>query len=172
MPQRDAFLKYLLAAESDLRAYIGSLVPDRHTREDLLQEVALALWEQFESYDAARPFGAWARGIATNKILQRRERDSRFPLPFREQAILAVQAAFDRAEADTPARFEALTECLAKLAPQARQLISWRYEQGWRAAQIARESQRSVDAVYQSLSRIRTTLAECIQLRLAEGAAP
>lgn len=64
MADRDAFLMLLLRNEAELRAFTGSLVRDRETREDIFQEVALALWQQADRYDPQRPFGAWARGIA------------------------------------------------------------------------------------------------------------
>src|SRR6186997_1869701 len=77
MDRHEEFLRLFLKHQSDIRAFIGSLIRDRHTREDVCQEVALVLWQEFHRYDRARSFGAWARGIAARKIMQRWEKTSR-----------------------------------------------------------------------------------------------
>ena len=79
MPEHDQFLPHFLAVQSDLRAFIGAAVRDAGTREDVFQEVAMILWKKFELYDPARPFGAWARGIATRKILEDRRLQGKLP---------------------------------------------------------------------------------------------
>ncbi|HUT32834.1 MAG TPA: sigma-70 family RNA polymerase sigma factor [Planctomycetota bacterium] len=173
MADRDAFLMLLLQNEPDLRAFIGSLVRDREAREDVFQEVALTLWQQADRYDPRRPFGAWARGVAANKVLQRRHQDKRFPIAFPPETILAVLDAFDRTEAEAPSRLEALRHCLAQLPEKARQLLALRYEQGLTVKEVAERSSRTLDAAYQALCRIRTALEDCVRRRLAaarEGA--
>jgi len=167
MQGRDDFLKTLLAHEADLRAFIGSLVRDLHARDDVFQEVAVALWQQAEQYDAARSFGAWARGIAANKILQRRHQDQRFPVVFSPETIQAVLDAFDRTEETAPGRHDALAECLKRLPLEPRRLLAMRYEEGLGVDQIAERVNRTVDAVYRALSRIRAALEACIRRRLA-----
>lgn len=49
MDGRDEFLKLFLKQETDLRAFIGSLLLDPNRGEDVLQEVALTLWQQFDA---------------------------------------------------------------------------------------------------------------------------
>ena len=68
------FLHFFRRAETDLRAFIGSVIRDPHAREDIFQEVSRTLWERFDDYDLERPFGAWARGIASRKMLEARRR--------------------------------------------------------------------------------------------------
>ena len=43
MDRYDEFLRLLLRAEGDLKAFIGSIVRDYHAREDLFQEMAAFL---------------------------------------------------------------------------------------------------------------------------------
>jgi len=169
MDQRDAFLRRLLEHEADLRAFIGSLVRGRHARDDVFQEVAVALWQQAEAYDPSRSFGAWARGVAANKVLQRRRQDRRFPLVFTPETVRAVLDAFERTEEGAPARGEALAECLKHLPEEARRLLVLRYEQGLAIGDIADRVGRTLEAVYRALSRIRAALEECIRRRLAAG---
>jgi RNA polymerase sigma-70 factor (ECF subfamily) len=166
MDRHEEFLKQFLTHQADLRAFIGSLVLDRHAREDVLQEVALILWRQIEQFDPNRRFGAWARGIAANKILQRRQQDARFPLAFPPETIQAVLDAYDRTEEANSARGDALQACLEELPDKSRRLLAMRYERELKPEAIAQELRGTVDAVYQALSRLRARLEECIRRKL------
>lgn len=166
------FLKLFLKQETDLRAFIGSLVLDPHVREDVLQEVALVLWENIGSYDATWPFGAWARGIAANKVLQARNQQARFPIAFSPGTIQVILEAYERTETEAPREADALKDCVKELPEKSRELLALRYERELKIEAIAGQLGRTLDAVYQSLSRTRSLLEDCVRRRLAvEGGA-
>jgi RNA polymerase sigma-70 factor (ECF subfamily) len=169
MRSRDEFLKLFLRHQDDIRAFLGSVVRDRGAADDVFQEVSLTLWESFASYDPARTFGAWARGVAFKKVLQGREKSRRIPLAFSPRTIQAVLDAYDRTEAAAPDT-EGLRECISKLPPRSQSLLALRYERSLKLADIAREVGSSLDAVHKLLSRIRLNLQECLERRLQEGA--
>ena len=67
------------------------MVPNRTDARDILQETAVALWRQFDSYDPQRPFVNWAMGFArieTRRFLARAQR--RAQLSEKAMAVLAV----------------------------------------------------------------------------------
>ncbi len=169
MSAHEDFLKLFLRHQDGVRAFVGSVVRDRSAADDVFQEVSLALWESFASYDPARPFGAWARGIAFKKVLQGREKSRRTPLAFSPQTIQAVLDAYDRTEAAAPDT-DGLRDCIAKLPPRSRSLLALRYERSLKLGEIAKEVGSSLDAVHKLLSRIRENLQECLERRLQEGA--
>src|SRR5882757_6910617 len=113
MGSHEEFLKLFLRHQDGVRAFLGSVVRDRSAAEDLFQEVSLALWQSFATYDASRPFGAWARGVALKKVLQGREKSRRIPLAFSPAAIAAVLDAYDRTEAAAPDT-DGLRDCISK----------------------------------------------------------
>jgi RNA polymerase sigma-70 factor (ECF subfamily) len=166
MDRQDEFLKLFLKHQTDVKAFIGSLIFDSHLRDDVFQEVAVTLWRQMDAYDWQKPFGAWARGIAAKKVLQLRDQNARFPIAFSPETIQAVLDEFDRSEEGVPGRLEALRECLRSLPEHSRQLLGLRYEHNLACEQIARQTKRTLDSVYQALSRIRALLEECIRKRL------
>jgi len=169
MDPRDEFLTLFLRHQGDLRAFLGALLTDPHQRDDVFQEVALVLWKQFDDYDRARSFGAWARGIAANKVLQTRERLARSPVALAPDAIHALLDAFARTEEEqSPDRADALRRCLERLPDHSRQLLAQRYEKGLDVGEIARQLGRSLDSTYQALSRVRARLEDCIRQRLAD----
>lgn len=165
MKTNEEFLRLFLRHQGDLRAFLGSVVHDRAAAEDLFQEISLVLWQSFGTYDPARPFGAWARGIAVKKVLQGREKSKRLPLAFSPQALEAVLGAYDRTEALAPDPTD-LRDCISKLPPRSQDLLAMRYERSLKLAQIAREVGSTLDAVHKLLTRIRENLQECLQRRL------
>ncbi len=171
LPQPDPaeFLPLFLAHEADLRAFIGAVVRDPQAREDIFQEVAAQLWKSFPLYDRSRRFGAWARGIASNKVLEEHRRSRRFPLCFAPEVVEAIREAYDATEQKPGHREDALRHCLSRLPEKSRTLLTLRYGDGLRCAAIARQLQLSLDATYQTLSRLRTALESCIRQRLADS---
>jgi RNA polymerase sigma-70 factor (ECF subfamily) len=160
------FLRLFLRHQADVKAFIGSLIRDRHTRDDVFQEVALVLWQEFARYDRDRSFGAWARGIAAKKIMQRWEKTKRLPIPFSPQALQAVLDAYERTQETASVRAEALQECMERLPEKARRLLALRYDKALRLDQIARRLGATLDAVHKALSRIRLRLQKCVERRL------
>jgi RNA polymerase sigma-70 factor (ECF subfamily) len=161
------FLRLFLRHQEELRAFIGSLVRDRHMRDDILQESALVLWRKFDEYDPARSFGAWARGVTAHKIMQSFDRIKRCPLQFSPNATQAILMACQDSRMDISEEQEALQQCLGNLPDRSRNLVSMRYEQGLKLREIAEQTASSLDAVHKTLSRIRQLLRKCVEDRLA-----
>ena len=166
MSDQPTFLALLRAHEVPLRAYVGTLIRDAHAREDVLQDISLALWRAFPRYDAARPFGAWARGVATRQVLKALRDGRRIPCPFPPDTIELIQQRFDELEQEASARHVALRHCAAQLPDRAQQILSLRYVEDLPCGEIATRLGMTVDAVHQSLSRLRAQLGECIARRL------
>ena len=55
-------------AQPAVSAFITSVVRDFKDRDDVLQDVAVAVIESFDRYDPQRPFTAWAIGVARNQV--------------------------------------------------------------------------------------------------------
>ena len=169
MDSQEEYLKLLLSCELEIRAFLGSIIRGPHDCDDLFQEVALTLWKEFHRYDRDRPFGAWARGVATMKLRQMWEQNRRRPALLSSEAIQAIATAFDRTEEQASRRGQALERCLELLPEKSRKLLKLRYERSLKIEQIAHELQRTLDAVYQSLSRLRVRLQDCVNRRLSAG---
>ena len=168
MSDHDHFLPHFLATQSDLRAFIGAAVRDPAAREDVFQEVAMILWKKFDRYDPARSFGAWARGIAARKILEDRRLRSRLPESCTPETLEALSAGFaaEEAESPWPDREKALHLCLDQLPERGARFIKDWYHESLPVEAMATEAGLTVEALYQTLSRLRRQLRECVQRRL------
>jgi RNA polymerase sigma-70 factor, ECF subfamily len=160
------FLKLILAHQDDLRAFLASLVRNAHDRDDVFQETVLTLWDKFDEYDRQRSFGAWARGIAVNKVLQYRSRTGSSPTPFSPQAIASIVDAFERQAAMGSDAIDALDKCMEPLPPESRRLLALRYVDWRPVATIAAEVGSTPAAMSKTLARLRARLYDCVQRQL------
>jgi RNA polymerase sigma-70 factor, ECF subfamily len=164
----ESYLRLLTQNDRWLATYVHSLVPRAADADDILQEVKVTMWKHFAKFEPGTNFRAWARRIATNQILNYRRSTQRNPSTELEASFIeAVAAEIDRRADGLDQRSEALRHCLHKLPEAHRKIIVWRYYEDCGVEEIAKKSQRSTEAVYQLLSRIRGLLNDCVSRQLA-----
>jgi len=166
----EVYLRLLGQHDRWLAAYIYSLVARASDADDILQEVKLTLWKHFPKFEQGTNFRAWARQIATHQILNYRRAEKRRPSSELEEAFIeAVAAELDRRSEVLDRRSEALRQCLHKLPDSHRKIVVWRYYEDCGVEEIATKSERTVEAVYRLLSRIRTVLNECVSRQVSNS---
>ena len=157
-------------AQPAVSAFVTSIVRDFRDRDDVLQDVAVAVIESFGRWDAERPFVAWAIGVARNQVglyLRRRRREHHV-LEFDPETIDALQVAFSSAADVGEPRLGFLRECLKSLDGRARTMCELRYQQDLKPAAIAELIGITANTVAKSLHRIREQLRECIDRKSAQ----
>jgi RNA polymerase sigma-70 factor (ECF subfamily) len=166
----DAFVRLLGQNQRRLYLYVVSLAPNQDDAEEILQETNLVLWREFDRFELGTNFGAWACRVAFNQVLAWRKRKQRDRLRFSEEFLHAVaREAEDRAD-ELEERSRLLAGCMDKLPASQRDLLRLRYGEGLPIDSIARREERTIDAVYRALSRIRQTLHDCVNKSRPEGA--
>ena len=86
----ERFTRLLLESEPVMLRSILVSVPHLADAREIMQETAVALWRQFETYDSARPFLNWAMGfsrIETRRFLSRESRRAQLT----EKAVEALE---------------------------------------------------------------------------------
>ena len=163
----ERFVQHLTGHQSVLRAFIHAMIPDWHAAEDVLQETNAVLWRKFHQFESGTNFRAWAFAIANNQARSARLKFSREKQRFSD--IAADRVATDAADrlSDLDDRREALEACYRKLTDGQRGLLRQRYTDNQSAANIAESTGRPVGSIRQTLYRIRQSLADCIERRLA-----
>src|SRR3569623_1563567 len=94
MNHPDRFLPLFLEVQPDLRAFIGAMVRDPVTREDVFQEVSMVLWKNITKYAPSWPFGAWSQRVTSWKIFDDHRRGAKLPKAFPPEVMDAVAAGF------------------------------------------------------------------------------
>jgi RNA polymerase sigma-70 factor, ECF subfamily len=162
--------RYWTLAQPVVSAFVTSVVRDFRDRDDVLQDIAVAVVESFDRWDSERPFVPWAMGIARNQIglyLRRRRRDRQM-LEFDTETVNALVAAFsDMADENPQPQLDFLQECLKSLEGRARTICELRYQQDLKPAAISELIGLTANAVAKSLQRIREQLRDCIDHKAA-----
>jgi RNA polymerase sigma-70 factor (ECF subfamily) len=170
LPTNDArtreYLKLLAQQGPRLRGFILSLVPNWADAEDIAQEVKLRLWEQFDNYDPAKDFGAWACTIARYQVLTYREKQS----PSRQRISLE---ALELVAKDSAAMSEALeagrralADCFEKLPEAKRKLLINYYSGNYSMRELAAKLGQTFDATRHTIVRTRIALKKCVKKTL------
>jgi RNA polymerase sigma-70 factor (ECF subfamily) len=163
----ETYLRLLTQHDRWLAAFVGALVVNSADADEILQDCKVAMWKHFAGFDPATNFRAWARKFATNHILNYRRTEKRRPASAVEQEFIeAVAAEIEARPEQLDRRAEALQDCLRKLSEPHRKIVVWRYFEECGVEEIAAKSERTVEAVYRLLSRIRVALNECVSRQL------
>lgn len=159
-------------AQPIVSAFVTSVVRDFTARDDVLQEVAVAVLESFDRYDSSRPFVGWAIGIAQNQVglyLRRVRRDRH---AFDDETITCLASAFESVSAEKTQQLDFLQDCLRGLEGRAKELCDLRYRHDLKPAAIAETVGMTANSVAKALQRIRDQLRDCIERKAAlEGTA-
>jgi RNA polymerase sigma-70 factor, ECF subfamily len=155
--------------EASIRAYVRRLMPSRVDADDVMQGVALVLWEKFEKFREDGDFHHWAIGIARYEVLawlRDRGRD-RLVLAGDVAELIADESTIDFLHLDQQRL--ALQTCLEKLTQRNRLLLLDSYGSESKIQEVAATSGRTVNAFYQWLHRMRRILLDCVQREVARS---
>lgn len=158
----ERFTRLLLESEPVMLRSILVSVPHRADAREILQETAVALWRQFNTYDPARPFLNWAMGfsrIETRRFLSRESRRAQLT----EQAMEALEHEMQGTHEFDSALETHLATCLGKLNEKARRIIQGYYHDGYSPETLSQREKRSVEAIYKTIQRARRELQACIE---------
>ncbi|QVL33544.1 sigma-70 family RNA polymerase sigma factor [Telmatocola sphagniphila] len=147
-------------------AFITSQVRDFQDRDDLLQEIAVAVLESFERYDPKASFLGWCIGIARNQIHLYFRRKNRDRLAFDTETVDRIAQAFENSSLKENG-LDYLTECYEKLDSKAKSLCNFRYQQDLKPAQISDQMGMTPNLVAKALQRIRDRLRDCLERKKA-----
>jgi RNA polymerase sigma-70 factor (ECF subfamily) len=163
-------VRLLSRHEPAVRAFIRTAVSDWDAVDEIMQEAGLVAWRKFDTLDSPDGFLPWLRIIAKFEVLKHRRAAARNRLVLDDDI---VQALLDEEAADDNDRHRerqiALEKCLEKLPPARRELVLRAYAPDRPITALAAQLQKSPDAVYKMLSRLRRELADCVTRSLAGG---
>jgi RNA polymerase sigma-70 factor (ECF subfamily) len=166
----DEFVGLIVQYQVGLRAFIRALGVHSDGVDDLAQEAFLTAWRLREKFDRKRDFGKWIRGIARNLTLNEARKTARRSRIMSERLTKILDAtSAERQPADETeirARLNVMQECLDRVPENTRSILVRRYQHGEPAVKLADYIGASVDAVRQTLCRVRKALRDCVEERL------
>ena len=156
------FFRVYNASQKRIYAFLLLMVHNRDDAEDLLQETAAAMWEQFDSFKEGNSFVSWGIGIARHKALDfmRANRHSR--LYFGDDFYKQLPQVAEKSSREKECRLRALNECLEKLSPENKRLLKRRFVDNLGFRIISQQTGKSEASLYKCVSRIYSFLYDCI----------
>ena len=152
-----------------LNAFVMSSVRDRQHAEDIVQEVGAVISAGFLDIPVGVSFNSWVLGVARNLVLKRYRTDSRDRHVFKSDALEALASAYERLSDSSDDMRAALEHCVEQLPERSRKIIELRYTQNKRVDGIASTLGSTANAISGVLFRVRQSLKDCIERRLADG---
>lgn len=149
-----------------IEAFIRSLVPDPHDRDDVLQETAKQVAIMFDQYDSEKPFANWAVGIARLRVLESRHRKRREGKMYGGETLDQIASAIVEVQPEMSSRIAAMEGCIKKLKPRHRTLLELRHTDDLDVGTIATRVGVKPNTISVALYKIRTQLARCIKQRI------
>lgn len=124
--------------------------------EDLLQDIAAAVWRHLPQYNGEAPLEGYVRSfceLALNNALRRRARQPR---------VAPIEEIAAQPRVDESTELDALQHCLQRVEPESRTILRLKYRDGLTLEAIARTLGHSVNTVKsrytRALQRLRSTL--------------
>lgn len=167
LPESD-FLALLVKHEPALRAYARHLVPDWELVDEAIQEASITMWQKRGQLGNVDGFVPWARTVLRFKCLRQLEtlRSRRAVLSTEVVEMLADRTPKQPA-ADTSVRGKALQTCLSQFSVEHRELLLAAHSTTVSIVDLANRREKTPNALYKLLARLRQQLTQCIDLRIA-----
>jgi RNA polymerase sigma-70 factor (ECF subfamily) len=163
----EQFVRQLTACQSQLYAYVLSLLPDPERARDVVQEANVVMWRKASEFRPGTNFNAWARKIAYLEVLSERRRRRTDRHIFDDETLVALAQQAELQLDGFDERSLALDECLQRLTSSQRHQLMERYTLNCSLAEMARARGQSAGAVATALYRLRNLLLECVRNKLA-----
>ena len=151
-----------------LYGYLMALTGNPNDADDVFQEVCVVMWQQHEKFEVGTNFVSWLSVIAYHQAQkywrEKKKKKHHLGSELLDQLAEALPDEFDIMED----RRKALSGCIKRLNDVDRKLLSHRYAAKKTTAKTtATELGKTTASVYKSLNRIRRSLFECVNRRLA-----
>ena len=160
----EEFLELYASCEQRLYAYIFTLIANPVDASDILQDTVLVLWQKYHLFDRERPFFVWAREFARYRTLRYRQIHANDASILEPEALNAVAARLDDSDDAIDQRYaDFLLDCVDGLSAADQELLQARYSTGIPVKTLAKNLDRSANAISQSLARIRRLLRKCVE---------
>ena len=160
------FARLFAEHESTLYGFVYSMLPHRSDADDVMQEAMTKIWGNIDSYDRNRPFLPWARKFAYNQVLMHRRKQRTHGKYFSDVVIESLAEEQPDDATWDQAQLAALKTCMNELSMDEQELLSHRYQGNHTLQQFAASLDRTANALYKQLQKLRRRLFVCINQEL------
>lgn len=150
-------------------SFLYVMVHNESDAEDLLQDTAATMLENFHTFKKGTNFTAWGIMIAKNKALNFLRKKTKSRARFSNEIYERIVELETKEEDKVYDRSVALDKCLKKLESTDLEVLKMRYYKEYPMKKIAEVLGRSKTGIYHTLARIHNLLAVCIKQTMRMG---
>ena len=166
------FLLLLRRHERWLQAFVSVLVPNWADADNIVQEVHIRLWQQFDSYNPTN-FGDWRVRLPSTRPSPITSGSRTARSCWRKELVETIAEEIGSIAEELTGEEQALRDCFEKLPSSKKSaILLTRYYSGRQSLrEMAAELGQKYDAVQKALLRARMTLSDCVDetLRRKDG---
>jgi RNA polymerase sigma-70 factor (ECF subfamily) len=152
--------------QTELTAYIRTLMPTAEGVQDILQDANIVLWEKRDTLRDINAFRAWAYKICYYKMCHHMKKTMPSKNVTLSPEVMESLANEYHLESEEDINLSTLETCLAKLTPDDHKLVMSHYQKKSSLAKYAEKIGISVGKLKHALIRIRTNLKHCVEQEL------
>lgn len=167
--RRDEYVELMTAYQGRMLGYVLSLVGDIESAADIVQEANLILLKRWKEFEPGTDFKAWSFRIAHFQVMANRRRKSCERVEFNDELLSLITLEATRQDEFWLGRAARLGDCIKRLNLTHREMVRMRYVEGLSVRELAGVFGRSVNAISQSLFRVRERLIECVRQAELDG---
>jgi RNA polymerase sigma-70 factor (ECF subfamily) len=160
-------VRLLTQHHQTLLRYIYALVGNAEDANDILQETSVALFQKLEQFDESRPFLPWAYRFAYFEVLKWRDSAANKPLTLDNDVVELISKDRERGDVLLKRRMDLLPECFRLLPSRDLIAIRARYYDKTNLDELCEKLGLSRRTLFRELERIRKSLMDCIESKLA-----
>jgi RNA polymerase sigma-70 factor (ECF subfamily) len=150
-----------------LAAYIWVIAHDEQIVEEVLQDICVLALRKLDAIRDGDHLGEWMYRAARLETLRHIRAKSKRHSTFNQTTLDLLDQDWRSGKHDcTGERISALKHCMSLLSSRARKLLSMRYVDNLKPAQIAQQIGNKTESVYASMSRIVSRLGDCVRSKL------
>lgn len=150
-----------------LIGYAWVVVGDAQLADDVFQDVSLIAIRKADQIQCDEHLLPWLRKAVRLRGLEiRRNRGRQFNLLEPEVLDLFEHASVNRESNSDSDRMASLRRCIDAMPKHSRELLSLRYANDLKPAEIAKKTGKSDQAIYKAIKRIHFALADCVRQRM------
>ena len=165
--KNEYFLRLYNRHEPAVRAFVKNGVQDYHDVAEVMQETCIVAWNKFDELDDPESaFGKWLCVIARYQIMRFRRDKARDRLLLNDNLVDKILAEGIDQYKENNGMLEHLVSCVDSLPDKERKILQVAYNSETKIKHFAEDLNLSSNALYQKLSRLRVSLADCVHLKL------
>ena len=165
--RHELFFQLYGNCQNKLYSFLYMMLHNENDAEDIQQETAAAMWEEFENFKEGTNFTAWAITIARNKAINFIKKNSRSRALLRDEFYTRITEYIKNDKDDYSDRASAMRDCVKKLEESDQKILKMRYDSNIATQKVAEILGRSKKGIYHTMARIHSVLHDCIKRNLA-----